>query len=124
VRRTGPILALAMLAWLVSPLGDRPARAMGCHLIDRPALGIDPPGHVAAWELLDRVDDAPPVLTRVPCPGESPQAPIVVTVANGAACPTTATVTPRGPSGLLPSAERQAGIEPPPTRLDRPPRPR
>jgi hypothetical protein len=116
------MLALAMLAWLVSPLGDSPVRAMGCHVPDRPAIGVDPPDHVSVWEMLDRGDVAPPVLTRVPCPGETPQAPVVVTVATGAACLTTIQVAFRGASGLLPSVEELARIEIPLSRLDRPPR--
>jgi hypothetical protein len=116
------MLAMAMLAWLVSPLGDSPARAMGCHVPDRPTVGVDPPDHISAWEMLDGGDVAPPVLTRVPCPGETPQAPVVVTVATGAACLSAAMAAPPGPCGSSLAVEDIDGPDPHPFRLDRPPR--
>jgi hypothetical protein len=114
-----------MIAWLSSSIGATPAQAAGCHVPERPVL--DSPlswgrhGHRAAWELTDEVPTAPRVLTRVPCPGEVPQAPAVTIVAIGPALPLGVRIAPP-PTGLLPTGERIAPMEPRPFRLDRPPR--
>ena len=68
------MLALATLVWFASPLGATSAKAAGCHVPERPVLGMNATGPADdhAWTMADGVVVAPPVLTRVPCPGETP----------------------------------------------------
>lgn len=131
--RPGPLIlsrpamfALAMLVWLALPLGARPAQASGCHIPERPILGVNPAGfhdrHIAAWSLHDRTEAAPPVLTRVPCPGETPR-PTVIPIATVAAAWLSAIESPpERPTGSFHAIEDADGPDPRPFRLDRPPR--
>lgn len=124
-RATPPIrptmLALAMLIGLALAFGASPARASGCHLDERPVLGSNPSGHVAAWQMTDDRPAPPPVLARVPCPGETPHPPAVVVVAPGAACSTPRASIVEGSSRPILPAEDAASPAPHPLRLDRPP---
>lgn len=120
------MLALAVLVWLLSPLGDRPARAMGCHVPDRPVLGMDKSEgagtHVAAWAMIDPNPAAPPVLSRVPCPGETPQVPVVPVSQMGAACLARLGTMDETPVGSFHTVEAVDRLYAHPFRLDRPPR--
>jgi hypothetical protein len=120
------MLALAIVVWLASPMGARPARAAGCHLPERPVLvaplswGRD--GLLEAWAITEEVPLAPPVLTRVPCPGEVPQVPVVTLLgASQAILPTVETAPAIRRESVLAAAEI-GPVEPHPFRLDRPPR--
>lgn len=120
------VLALAMLSWFTLPDVVGSARASACHLAERPALGIDPPGnstgHVAAWVMPDAIETAPPVLRHVPCPGESARTtadamfPAVLSGLGTFANPPD--IAP--PSRLVPDDIDR--LDPYPFRLDRPPR--
>lgn len=120
------ILALAFLVWLASPIGASRARASGCHLGDRPVLGVD------RTDSLERLDvvlgisvatiDAPPILTGIPCPVESAHVSPITTLAAEAARLPSRLAIPRTPSGTcLPVIETDF-LDPFPCRLDRPPR--
>lgn len=120
------ILALAMLVWFALPIGQRSARAAGCHLPDRPVLGMDSSGqsarHIAAWAMLDAGEAAPPVLRRVPCPGETPRTTVIPMVAAGAACLIDVVRPTDGASCPFVAFEDVKRLDPHPFRLDRPPR--
>jgi hypothetical protein len=112
-----------MFVWLSSPIGAAPARAAGCHVPERPILASpqspERPGEQLAWELMSELPAPPPVLTRVPCPGEVPQ----ITVGTIAAMllPVVGVQSPP-PSGPFLIAGRIASMRPHRSRLDRPPR--
>lgn len=120
------VLALAMLSWFTVPGAVGSARASACHLPERPALGIDPPGdssrHVAAWEMLGASETAPPVVRHVPCPGESARTTAVAmfsAVLSGLGTfANPPDIAPR--SRLVPDDIDR--LDPHPFRLDRPPR--
>jgi hypothetical protein len=120
------MLALAMLVWFASFFGARPAQAAGCHVTDRPVLGVNPPlqdaRHVAAWVMPDDGELAPPVLARVPCPGETPQASGSTMATIGFACLAAVVSGPVMPSGSFQAADDIESPDPHPFRLDRPPR--
>jgi hypothetical protein len=117
------ILALAML--VSSPLGTRPAQAAGCHVPERPVLGMryssQEGARLQAWDLTE-IRRFPPSLTQLPCPGEIPHSPIVVNASVLAACLATADVEPPLDSELAPIGDDAEAIPPRPFRLDRPPR--
>lgn len=118
-------LALALFVWLSSP--TTPARAAGCHVPERPVLvthSSHQGDHSAAWDLSGDRPLAPPVLTKVPCPGEIPQAPVVTTINAHVALTDAAILTPPIGGESLPGAAACTRIQPPPSRLDRPPRSR
>ncbi len=118
------LLALALLA--SSPLGARPAQAAGCHVPERPVLGMRHSGHgearLRAWELADLRRIAPPIVTHLPCPGDVPHSPIVVDVSVMAACTASSDLEPPLDSELTPLGDDAEVIPPAPLRLDRPPR--
>lgn len=120
------IFALAMLVGFALPIAARPARAAGCHLPDRPVLGLDQAErsdhHTPAWALLGRGDLAPPILTRVPCPGETPRTTVIATGLSGAAGLVGAVTTFDGPPCPFVAFENIELLDPHPSRLDRPPR--
>jgi hypothetical protein len=120
------MLALAMLVWFASPFTARPAEGAGCHVSERPVLGVHPPGldavHVAAWQEPDRGSLAPPVLTRVPCPGETPHAPAISVPSIGPASLATFLRIPEIPDGPSLADNDVESLDPDPLRLDRPPR--
>jgi hypothetical protein len=120
------MLALAIAVWLSSPMGARPARAAGCHLPERPILATplswERDGRLEAWAITAEVHLAPPALTRVPCPGEVPQGPVVTTASAGQAILLPVDVAaPCGCESLLAAADI-GHVQPHPFRLDRPPR--
>lgn len=119
-------LALAMLVWFALPIGARPARAAGCHLPDRPVLGLDraerPDRRTPAWALLERGELAPPILTRVPCSGESPNTTVTARVPIVAELPATVLEGPVSASGRIQPFDDTDNRDPHPLRLDRPPR--
>ncbi len=111
---------LALIA--LSPLGARPARAAGCHVPDRPVLGAGFQSRLSAWELADSVQVAPPIVKRLPCPGEVPHATVVVVLPIAA---DHAAMTEDEPSLPCRSIVNGDDAEMPPpraSRLDRPPR--
>jgi hypothetical protein len=118
------MLALAML--VSSPLGARPAQAAGCHVPERPVLGMQHSSRgearLQAWEMTDLRQVAPPILAQLPCPGQFPHSPIVVDVSVLAACMTTAGVKAHFDSELIPLGDDAEAIPHRPFRLDRPPR--
>jgi hypothetical protein len=133
VPRPGPknlsrpaMLALAMYIWLAAPFGATPTWAAGCHVPDRPVLGASPTGHddphIAAWEMPDGGDVAPPVLRRVPCPGETPGAPASSILPIGPACLAVVASAPAVQFGSFLALEDVESLDPFPSRLDRPPR--
>ena len=133
VLRPGPtfpnrlaMIALAILAWLATPVGSSPVRAAGCHVLDRPVLGIDLPGqadrHIAAWEMTEFDEVAPSILERVPCPDETPQIPATIATAIWAASLPAMALEPDSPSGLLQAIEDIESLDPHPFLLERPPR--
>jgi hypothetical protein len=129
VSRSGRInpnrLVLLALAMIVSvPLGDSSARAAGCHVPDRPVLGMP-----LSWERDQRFESgmipdhrAPLALTHVPCSGEVPH---VLDSTQGAIGP--AHVVPGGVAPMTDSLpvlcpDERDSLDPPASRLDRPPR--
>jgi hypothetical protein len=120
------MLALAMLVWFGSSLGARPARAAGCHVPDRPVLGVNSTGqddpHIAAWALQDRGAVAPPALTRLPCPDQTPHAPMTSTVPMDASGLATVMTVPAVRYLSFGAVDADEIPDPHPFRLDRPPR--
>jgi hypothetical protein len=115
-----------MIVWLSTPMDATPARAAGCHVPERPVLATplswERQQRLAAWELTDDVPMAPRVLTRVPCPDEVPQVPVVTTTTGETALPLRRPIPPPPMVASLQTGERIAPTEPRPFRLDRPPR--
>jgi hypothetical protein len=120
------VLALAMLVWLSSPMGARPAQAVGCHGPERPVLAMrlswDRAGRLEAWAMTADRPLAPPVLARVPCPGEVPQVPVASIASIGAAVLAAVEIAPPIRRESLPATDNIGRREPHPHRLDRPPR--
>lgn len=120
------MLALAMLLWFAAPGVVGSARASACHLPERPSLGIDPPGgltrHVPAWGIRDASASAPPIFTRVPCPGESARTVAVAMVPGMFAGPGAFAHRPEAASGPWIPFDDIDRVDPRPSRLDRPPR--
>jgi hypothetical protein len=120
------MLALAMLVWLSSPMGARPAQAAGCHVPERPIvatpLSWERDDRLEAWAMTEDTPLAAPALTRVPCPGEIPHVPATSTLSIGPALLAAAeSASPVRRESLL-ATDDIASIEPHPHRLDRPPR--
>jgi len=105
--------------------GTQAAQAAGCHVPDRPVLQSSLSwDHDQVFDLTPRpVALAPPVLAHPPCQGETPHVLDSSLVTVDLALLDRAGVDPPGrcdPLALhLPCEHRQ----PPPLRLDRPPRP-
>jgi hypothetical protein len=120
------MLALAMFVWLVAPFGVTPTWAAGCHVSDRPVLGANQRGqdetHIAAWEVSDGGNVAPPALRRVSCPGETPGAPASSIVSIGPACLAVVATAPAVRFRPFLALEDVESLDPFPFRLDRPPR--
>ena len=120
------MLALAIFVWLAMPVGSRPVRAAGCHVPDRPVLGINLPAQadrrIAAWEMTEFGEFAPSILKRLPCPDETPQLPAIIPLAIWADCLPAMALEPDSPSGLLQAIEDIETLDPDPVHLERPPR--
>src|SRR5262245_10385726 len=92
------MLVLAILVWLSTPMGARPAQAAGCHVPERPIvatpLSWEREGRLEAWAMTEDGPLAPPVLKRVPCPGEIPHVPATSTLTIGPALLAAAEIAP------------------------------
>lgn len=114
----------ALAAIAISAAPGQPAVAAGCHVPDRPALGLP-----LALDLAGRIelpgrshDQTPPIVRRIPCSGEVPSMPVVSSVLIGPAmlgaagrdCPAT--------SETCSTADVVVRPVPHALRLDRPPR--
>ncbi len=119
------LLAPALVVWLWSAM---PAQAAGCHVPERPVLATplswERDGRTAAWAMTDDGPVAPHVLTRVPCPGEVPQVPVMTTVNAGQAILAPVEIAPSIGCESLVAVVNLATITPHFSRLDRPPRDR
>ena len=129
IRRPPPVrygFALAMLVWFMLPLATTPTKAAGCHVAERPALGFGQAergdSRIPAWGMQNRVEFAPPVLTRLPCPADTPHSPPIATVAIGAACLMKIATIPPLHSGPFRAIDTMGFLDPHPFRVDRPPR--
>jgi hypothetical protein len=122
--RTHTVWVTRALGILFLIIGAQPSYAAGCHVQDRPVLQIS-----LSWENLQEIDPlapsrilAPPILTHVPCGGETPFAP------GSLAHPVVAILIDNSPlplqsrSGLPFEHTRVHHAQPPSLRLDRPPR--
>lgn len=120
------ILALAMFVWFAVPMGVGTAQAAGCHLPDRPVLGLSldqrTERHEPVWALLGRGRAAPPVLTRVPCSAEIPGTTVIVMSLVSADGVPASLDDPIAGSWRILSFDDLGGRDPDPGRLDRPPR--
>jgi hypothetical protein len=117
------LVAAGMLCLLTA---ERPARAAGCHVPDRPVLGTK-----SAWEQEPGLElgstttpVAPPVLTHPPCSGEVPHAPNASSATLEAACVglVAADLDAAGRPEALRARDELGDLEPRAFRLDRPPR--
>ncbi len=115
-------ITLAVLVW--SSLGARSARAAGCHVPERPVLGVRPAWdsqrHVEAWAITNA--PAPPILERVPCSAEVLHPPVATPMSTGAADLGAAGFEPAIHSESLHAGDDAEILPPHRFRLDRPPR--
>jgi hypothetical protein len=119
------LLALVLLVWLSSPLTVTRAPAAGCHVPERPVLAAPlsrERGTLTAWQITDLRPAAPPVLTRLPCPGEVPQVPGVPIAAIAPVSRSRREIAPLPRRESRSTADDISRIDPHPSRLDRPPR--
>jgi len=119
-------VVVVALAWVAVTLGSRPASAAGCHVRERPVLGLTfseelGGGHPATPEA--HADARPPAFVPIPCSGETPSSTAGDTPAPPSATRPSADQTPPAPGGVTPPyADRCAKPRLDAERLDRPPR--
>ena len=120
------MLALTMLVWFASSLGARPVQAAGCHVPDRPVLGVNSTGqddpHIAAWVWQAGGAVAPPALRRLPCPDQIPHVLMISMVTMDAAGLATVVIVPAVRYLSFRAIDAAEIPDPRPFRLDRPPR--
>jgi len=120
------LLTLALLGGLGVLASPRPAAAGGCHVAERPVLGLSHPGDLlpdAGFLARDGYVQPPAQVAPRPCTGDEPGGLERANPIGAVALTTGLSVIARPPSRRLipePSTVRPIHL---PTSLDRPPRP-